>query len=102
MERGLPLFSGLIHALGAIGGEILVDSGETILRLDGSTATMEITEHVRRPKYNRTAAEESAMTAYWNASRNLVSRADYMRIPDYDYTPSGRFTLKLESWPPRT
>lgn len=101
--RACQLAGVLVHALEAIGGKVEIDGekGRTTLTLSGATATWEITEHVGRRDHVKTAEEERALEKY--RKQGWTSHlGKYPTIPQYDYIPSGKLTLRIGNWPSRT
>lgn len=100
VDRACTLLSNLLHAFEAVGGEITVvaDKSATVLRLNGAAAEMEVTEHVGRSNHVNTPSEERALKAW----QNSYGRGTWPSIPQYDYTPSGRLTIKVGRWPSRS
>ena len=102
LDRALRLMDTLLKAIVASGFTARVDAekGETLLVGGGTTLTISIVEQVTRTSHTPTRAEVRARDRYYDSFRS-GARGGCPDIPQFDWTPTGRLTLTVGSWPSR-
>lgn len=100
LDRALRLMDTLLKSLEQLGFTAHVDheAGTTVLIGGGTRQTLALLEQVSRDDHAPTPSEAKALAAYRNAS-NQGRYIPYPRLPDYDYTATGRLTLHLGPYP---
>ncbi len=101
IDRALRIADTLIKRLGDLGVRAQVDSERkrTTLEIQGISIPFSIAEHVARSRHVPTPAEIRARDRYWSNLSRRSRDEPAPRIPDFDYTPTGMFTISAGGWP---
>lgn len=99
LDRALRLMDVLMKSLEKAGINIYIDQkeGKTVLDSSGTQVSLSIVEQVTRSRHTPTAAEERARKRYFDAA-NRGMRYEFPRIPDFDFTATGRLTISVGRW----
>ncbi|MEI7612237.1 MAG: hypothetical protein WCK63_04970 [Betaproteobacteria bacterium] len=105
LDRALGIVDAVLKALAKQGFEFEVDGERGVTTLKwietGTTLNFALTEHIGRASHVITPAEERARKRYWDRYR-VDGSVSFPHLPMYDYTATGKLSIKVGHWPART